>query len=619
MIVMSLNLLEGLNEQQYQAVVSDSPVIRCLAGAGTGKTRVLTHRIAHLNAKYRIGTSNMMALTFTRLAGKEMKERIMQLVGEKEGRQLFCNTFHAFCVKVLKEYGHRIGLERNFMIYDQSDRESIIQRIIAEFHYDTSIKKVLNYLAHPTRDKRETDEVKVLQELDYRMRQNNAVDLDGLLSKTLELLTHHEDICSDYRQQYKYIFIDEFQDTSDSQLEMIQCIHPENLFVVGDDFQAIYGWRGAEVKHIIEFPSKFPKCETVILKQNYRSTKPIVDASNSLIKHNVNQTKKELINHVEGDPVKIIGVNDIKAEAQHIVSYVRSKGAPYANHAILARTNRQIDVMAEALREADLPSLVLSNRGDPLKDNTVQSVLGFLELIINDRKSWKIKRIINFPEPVLTPLQMEEVELKGLQDDLSFVDTLKTIRGKIPAVDRFLNMIAGLQQSNIYEMDAKDAFRELVLALHLIPKLRDKGLDNRIEKLEMARDKIDTWCQVQRKLGESDRPDTFLRWVVTKDIQEKLMEDMDAVKLMTVHGSKGLEFHTVSIVGLNEDSFPSGRGDIEEERRLMYVAVTRAKKKLIITRPLLSETYSGQLIETKPSRFLKELSIRDESYAMDAI
>lgn len=608
-----MSLLNGLNEGQHQAVVSESKVILCLAGAGTGKTRVLTHRIAYLNEEYRVGTSNMLALTFTRLAGKEMKERIMQLVGEAEGKKLFCNTFHAFCVQVLKEYGHRIDLEPNFMIYDQSDRDSIIKRIIKENYYETSLNRVLNYVP----DERPTEEAAVLEELDYRLRQNNAVDFDGLLSKTRELLSIYSDVREHYRNRFKHIFIDEFQDTSEDQLEIIQLIDPDNLFVVGDDFQAIYGWRGARVENILEFPSLYPECEVVKLTRNYRSTKPIIHASNSLIRYNKSQTEKKLETDVEGVELFVQEFSTPKSEALAIIEEVKKLDPDKLSEvAVLARTNRQIDDVANELREHNIPALVLSNRNDPLKDSTVQMVLGYLEQVINPRGSWKLKQLINFPTPRLRPLQLEQIELECIENDLLFYDALKQKQTEIPNLQDFFSKLEKLEREGIYDMDAQTAFRAVVHVLGLISLYEQQGLDNRIQTLAIARDKIGRWVRNQQALGESSSPEAFLRWLVTKDMQDKLMEDIDAVRLMTVHGSKGLEFEQVFIIGMNERIFPSLRGDIEEERRLMYVATTRAKSKLTISRALELPNYRGDFEPGIESRFISELlgvAANDES------
>ncbi|MEN1968987.1 UvrD-helicase domain-containing protein [Lentibacillus sp. N15] len=602
-----MQLLEGLNKSQHEAVISESDVILCLAGAGTGKTRVLTHRIAHLHHEHRVGTSNMLAMTFTRLAGKEMKERIMDLVGEAEGKKLFCNTFHAFCVQLLKEYGHRIGIDPAFMIYDQSDRDSIIKRIISEYHYDTSLNKVLNEAKEPSgRDNTEKD---VLTELNYRLKQNNAVDFDGLLNKTEQLLAEFEDVRLHYKNLYKYVFVDEFQDTSDVQLRIVQLINPDNLFVVGDDFQAIYGWRGAEVRNIVDFPSHFPGCKTIKLTRNYRSTFPIVDASNSLIKYNPNQTDKELNTDVPGALVEFEEYDSEDFEAAGIVQKIKNIGTDsLSDIAILGRTNRQIKNMANHLKENDIPCVVLSNSNDPLRNSVVQSVIGFIELAVNEKDSWKIKRLVNFPENRLRPMQIEEIELNSVMEDQTYLEALEDYKKKEPKLNDFFEVLSKLR-TQISDLDAHTAFRATVHTLGLIPTYQRMGLDNRVQDLAIARDTIERWCRIQRSLGESDKSDAFLRYLVTKDIQEKMMEDIDAVKLMTIHGSKGLEFEKVFIVGANEEVFPNLRGDIEEERRLMYVAATRAKDKLFISRPIFVKGYGGNEDMKMRSRFISELGL----------
>jgi DNA helicase II / ATP-dependent DNA helicase PcrA len=596
-------LLHELNDEQRQAAVSESKNILCLAGAGTGKTKTLVSRIAHLNDN-RVGPSNMLALTFTRLAGAEMKERLEKLIGEEKTKELFCNTFHSFCVNVLREFGYKVGLDSNFMIYDQADRDSLIKTIIDEFCYRTTVNKVLDAIYSEVSET--SEEVAVLKELHFRMNSNNAIDLDGLLEMVKQLFIHYSDVTEHYRKQYKYVFVDEYQDTSDTQKEIIQLLDPEHLFVVGDDFQAIYGWRGAEVENILNFDKEFENVETVKLTKNYRSTKPIIDAANRLIKFNVNQTDKELETSLEGVEVTIEHYENMREEADAIVEKI-AQAKSFSDIAILARTNAQIEQMERALRENNIPTLVLSNKGDPLKDQDTQMLLGFMEIVINQKESWKIKRLVNYPETRLGILQLEEVELYRIERDCTYLEALQAKQKDYPKLQSFFNIINKLKSLNLYQMDAMTAFRAIVHTVGIIPMYQEKGLNNRVERLAMARDRIGRWIKQQERLGDKPSPENFLRWMVTRDIQEKLMDDRDAVRLMTVHGSKGLEFETVYIVGVNEDVFPSGRGDIEEERRLMYVAVTRAKRKLHISGNRFKTDFSHKRVALEESRFISEL------------
>lgn len=602
---MAVSLFEGLNSNQLQAVTSQNKTILCLAGAGSGKTTVLTRRIAHLFDN-RIGTSNMLALTFTRLAGKEMKERVISLIGEQEGKKLFCNTFHAFAVNVLKEWGLRVGIEKNFTIYDQDDRQAILEIIIEEFGKRTTLKKVLAAIEQdPTEG---TEEYRVINEYFWRLRQNNADDLDRLIHKVVELWNYNPEVLRYYQQMYSHVFVDEFQDTNDEQMYMIRLLAPENLFVVGDDFQAIYGWRGAKVEYILDFPNQYSDCEVIKLEDNYRSTEEIVNAANNLISYNINQSEKTLNAQKSGSQITVFTTGDERTEYEEVAKKIKvlhSSGIPYKDIAVLSRTNIQLVRMQNQLEANSIPNVTLG-RDDIMKNKDIRSIVAWIEVITNQRDNHALEKALRYPKPFLSDMEATKVKLEALKDSVSLLDALR--RWDFLGVKEFFKLGAAIYNSWISDdLGVASVFKVTAETLGVIDDYKEKGLHNRLEAFNNALSYVISWENSRKELGEDSSVTGFLKWLKHRDIHEKLVDEKDAVKLMTVHGSKGLEFHTVFLIGLAEDTFPSGRGDIEEERRLAYVGVTRAKEQLFLSHSLMKQQWNGSLVQAVKSRFLDEL------------
>ena len=613
-----LKLLEGLNDAQQRAVTSTAPVILCLAGAGSGKTRALTHRVAYLHQEHRVGTSNMLCLTFTRLAGKEAKERIMALIGEGEGRKLFCNTFHAFAVSVLREWGEKIGLDEYFSIYDQEDRESILQAIIEEFGSRTTVGKVLPVLLEPGW-KDETacpEEARVAKEYRYQLQQNNAIDLDGLIPAVNNLWKTHHDILDHYWKTYTHVFVDEFQDTNDEQMEMIQLLNPENLFVVGDDFQNIYTWRGAKIEYILTFSDRYVGCEVVKLEDNYRSTQEIVAAANNLISHNTRQTKKTLRAHKDGEKIKSFRFPNEQQEFKAVIDAIDlmcHKGESLSDIAVLARTNSQIDRIKGLMDELGVPALRVSGRDDPFKKRDIKALLNWLDYLNNLQNISSLKKVLaaDFPRRYITRFQFSQIGLLAMHEGVSLDQVV--FHRKISGID--LSMFKSDLKELETDMETAEyrpsaCFKALINHFMIGEFYRTQKLKNRIRDAEQAYRQIIRWEQSKEEAGEDYSLSSFLRWLRYRDIQEKLiLENEDAVRLMTVHAAKGLEFGTVFVIGLAQGLFPSQRTEeVEEERRLCYVALTRAKDQLYITWPKQIETWGGRILETKQSQFLAEVT-----------
>ncbi|MGZ0050173.1 ATP-dependent helicase [Brevibacillus gelatini] len=615
---MSLNLLQGLNEEQAAAVTSKEPVILCLAGAGTGKTKTLTTRISYLNEEKRVGTSNMLALTFTRLAGLEMKERIAHLIGEEQAKKLFCNTFHSFCVSVLREWGHRVGLEPNFSIYDQEDQEAIIAAILDEFRYDAKVRQVLDDIAllvcGAEGNFRSYESEQAAREYLFRLKQSNAISLDDLLTKTLELM-RQDDIATYYRNQYKFVYVDEFQDTDNVQMDIIRAMAPENLFVVGDDYQAIYGFRGANVQNILDFPKQYPNCEVIKLERNYRSTAPIVEAANTLIKHNENRTDKRLVNERDGQPIELVEAPlTVEEEAHYVVAtayFHVQKGGKLSDIAVLARTNGQLEIIKDKLTEAKIAAVVVNKDADPLKRTDIKKLISFMSLVVNPKDEKALWSCINFPANRMTVLERATLLSKPSWSSERPLDVLRAEGSpKVQDFARIVDTLRNFDEIRFFDLDAYEAMRQAGYAIGLKAYYEEKGLQNRIDDMLAALRYVKRWCIQQEAAGERNNIEAFLKWLRIRDIQDYFRKDEDAVQLLTVHGSKGLEFDTVILVGMNQGTFPSKRTvDMEEERRLMYVAVTRAKRRLILTRPREIALYGKKFFQPGPSQFIREMGL----------
>jgi DNA helicase-2/ATP-dependent DNA helicase PcrA len=612
------DLLEGLNDDQRAAVTSTAPVILCLAGAGTGKTKTLTHRIARL---YQDGVQpeNILALTFTRLAGMEMKDRLIRLIGEP-GRKVFMNTFHAFAVSVLRDYGHLIGIEPNFSIYDQEDRESILEQIIRDFGERTKLKKVLErFECSEDIDVAETytcfpEECKVLKEYGYRLRQNNAVDLDRLIDLVNKLWTDNLDVLENFQYKYRFVFVDEFQDTNNEQMRLLELLHPENIFFVGDDYQAIYGWRGAKVEFLIDLPKYRPDCEIIKLEENYRSTRPIVTAANNVIAHNTRQTKKELRAQRDGRKVEIFDYPDPTAEAGCIAGLVKQikiiGNIPLCAVAVLARTNAQIDLVKSIFDMNGLAAQVVSNSDDVFKRPDIRALMSWLYVVSNTQDDVNLKKALMFPKQYVTPMELDRIVLAALDDGLSLFETVSMYRSYDGAKE-FLEKFIEIDFVPKKQATPSYYFGRLIEVLEIEEHYFSAGNTNRWDDVNWVIYEMEKWEITRQNAGESYDLQSFLKWLRYRDIQEKLVTiNQNAVKLMTVHAAKGLEFHTVIVAGLNEGKFPSKKTtDMEEERRLFYVAVTRAKENLFVTCPRAVLDWNGKLKSAEPSRFIQEMGV----------
>jgi DNA helicase-2/ATP-dependent DNA helicase PcrA len=604
--------LDGLNDAQRAAVTSVAPRILVIAGAGSGKTRVLVHRIAWLHEEQRVGTGSICALTFTRLAAKEMKDRLKTMIGAEAVRDLFAGTFHAFCVHIIRRYHDLVGLDESFSIWDEEDKIAQIEAIIEELQYkNVKAREVIEAMrqleAHPGDAVRQ-----IISEYKYRLKQNNAMDLDGLLRTVADLLSRPE-IAEDLRREYQYVFVDEYQDTDPIQDLILERLAPENLFVVGDPDQAIYGFRGACVGNILSMAADHG-VEIHRLEDNYRSTHQIVEAANNLISHNAERLEKALRAHQDGYSPDY-WERDTDAEEAQLAAVnaisLHDKGYKYSDIAVLARTNRQIDKIAEEMDEVGMPYLILGRHKNPFNDQEIRGLLSWLEVVNNPKDGYHLRRVIRYAGGQAL---LDQAELAALKARSSVWDQVRTasgdrlewVREKIREIKEAMH-IEGETAGEEYLV--RNALADVARVICVLAAWAEAKLFNRIERMERVTSYIGKWEDERRAEGSATDLPAFLHWVRTRDMHERLaIENSDAVRLMTVHAAKGLEFPVVILVGMAENTFPHLHGDIEEERRLAYVAITRAKERLILTRSMTKEIWPGKpLVQTKPSRFLREM------------
>jgi len=612
--------LAELNDPQYEAATAEDSTILCLAGAGTGKTRTLTSRIAFQFDENRVGLGSQLALTFTRLAGKEMKERVIGLVGEREGKKLFANTFHAFAVRVLQDYGQRIGLDAGFSIYDEIDRAGILEAIIPEFGKRTTLSKVMKVFDKfgPGLEDEHPEEYRVINEYKFRLRKNNAVDLDQLVPTVVSLFESHEDARLFYHRTFTHVYVDEFQDTSPDQMRLVELLDPRFLFVVGDDYQAIYGWRGACVDFIIDF-DKSRACRVVKLEDNYRSTIQIVQAANKLIGLNKRQTKKTLYAHKDGPDIVFEERDDELDEASKIgvwIKWMTDEGMAPEKIAVLARTNYQLQTIKGMLQTMGVKAQVVTRDEDTFKKPDIRGLVSWLEFIGNRRDSLSLKKLLSYPRPFLTDKEIRAIEVSAMKAGIELWDYFKmnAPTATHPGVRDFWGRLQKIDERIEKEgvVLASQALKVIFEVLELEEHYKARQLKARRDDIDFVFGTMIRWEAGKTALGEEATLSAFLKWMRIRDHHERLaLQNSKAVKLMTVHASKGLEFDAVILAGMNQGIFPSRRAyDMEEERRLCYVAITRARDRLIVLRPrLMANNWNGRKDKFEESQFIKEAGI----------
>ncbi|WP_346236440.1 ATP-dependent helicase [Niabella insulamsoli] len=651
--------LQGLNERQKEAVLHIEGPIMIIAGAGSGKTKVLTTRIAHLMASG-VDSFNILALTFTNKAAKEMKERVERILGNNEARNLYIGTFHSVFARILRAEAHRLGYPNNFTIYDTDDAKSVVKTVVNEMHLDDKLYKpstvynrissAKNALVTPAdyatdyyvqqEDIRANRPAmaKVYDAYCKRCFKNGAMDFDDLLLKFYELLKTNPESLSKYQHKFKFILIDEYQDTNPAQYEIIKLLGAmnENVCVVGDDAQSIYSFRGATIQNILQFQKDYDEVKVVKLEQNYRSTQTIINVANEVISKNKGQIPKVLFTeNASGEKIRIVKTMSDNEEGKFVADTIQEQKLRnhYANRdfAILYRTNAQSRAFEEALRRMAIPYTIYGGISF-YQRKEIKDLVAYLRLIINSRDEEALKRIINYPARGIGKTTLDKIILLANTYDKTMWEILTEApchgfrSGTLEVISQFVTMIKSfssmLEKQNAYEV-AFHVGKQTQLVKELFNDKSTEGLQ-RYENIQELLNSIKEWVEspdneegevVDKSLGAYLQQITLLTDADEKD------PDADTVKLMTIHAAKGLEFQCVFAAGLEEMLFPNAmsintREELEEERRLFYVVVTRAKKKLWITYANTRYKF-GQLVQNEPSRFIEELpeDQLDRSYA----
>jgi len=632
-----MDYLKGLNDKQKEAVEFGEGPLLILAGAGSGKTRVLTHRIAYLIEKRGIFPGNILAITFTNKAANEMKERITGLL-ENNVEDIWMGTFHSICVRILRRNIDRIGFDRSFSIYDRDDQITLVKECIKELNVNKDVyneKAVLSKISE-LKDRmiepdtyinqnysnyysRNVGELYALYE--KKLKAYNALDFDDLILKTIELFNKNTDVLDYYQRKFKYVFVDEYQDTNRSQYQLIKLITGihKNICVVGDPDQSIYRFRGADISNILNFERDFKGATTILLEQNYRSTKNILDVANHVIKNNYERKDKNLwTDNEEGQRVTVETLLDEKEEAYFVASKIIDliqNGFSFKDIAILYRTNAQSRTFEEFFIKNKIPYKIVGGlRFYDRKE--IKDIIAYLKVIQNPSDNVSLKRIINVPRRGIGNATIEKIEEYALNNDESLYSVMMDIdkvsflsSGPKKKIKDFVDMINEfMAMSEVLSIN--EFIEKVVNGVGYIKELEKEGGIEAETRLENIREFISVAVDFEVKNPDGTLEDFLATISLLSDV-DKTEDKENSVTLLTVHSAKGLEFSVVFLVGMEEGLFPIRRAldnesELEEERRLCYVAITRAKKLLFITRSKIRTIY-GQTSYSMASRFLDEI------------
>ena len=646
--------LSQLNDSQKLPTTHKNGPIMVIAGAGSGKTRVLTYRIAYLMERG-VDPFSILSLTFTNKAAREMKSRISQIVGESKSKNLWMGTFHSIFARILRSESELLGYSSNFTIYDTQDSDRLIATIIKELKLDKDLYKYKNirsrisslknnlvtvkaYLSNPELVQQDNESRrpmfgKVYQTYVNRCFKASAMDFDDLLLKTNELLNRFPEVLAKYQERFKYIHVDEYQDTNHSQYLIVKALADkyENLCVVGDDAQSIYGFRGANIENILSFQKDYSNSTIYRLEQNYRSTKNIVNAANSVINYNINKLEKEVwTDNESGEKIEINQSITDSEEGRFVSSSIlENKNKCQLDNdsfAVLYRTNAQSRSIEDALRRKNISYQVYGGLSF-YQRKEIKDILAYLRVIVNPNDEESIKRIINYPTRGIGQTTMDKLLIYANEKNISLFETLKNLSsdeikinsGTKNKLNQFFLLIKSFQLLN-ESLNAFEIAEEVLKRIGIINVLKLDGTPesiSRIENIEELINGIKDFIEGEKEVVDSKATlSDFLEDVaLASELDKDINDYQKKVSLMTIHLAKGLEFNHVYIVGLEEDLFPSAmssstRADLEEERRLFYVALTRAKKKVTITYAKTRYRW-GKLNDCEPSRFIKEI---DKTY-----
>lgn len=630
------NLLEGLNDKQYEAVVNTDGPCLVIAGAGSGKTKVLTHKIAYLLEEKDVKPWNILAITFTNKAANEMKERVENLVGEA-AKDMWIGTFHSICVKILRRFIDRIGFEHSFVIFDTSDQRTLIKECLKDLQIDDKMftDRIVQFeISNAKNDMKEPEEYEAISKGDYRkekiasvyrlyqkrLKENNAIDFDDIINYTIKIFKENEDVLDYYTNKFNYILVDEYQDTNKSQFTLIRLLADAhgNITVVGDNDQGIYSFRGADISNILNFEKDFKGTKIIKLEQNYRCTQNILNAANSVIKNNEVKYKKKLWTENEEGSLPTFHVSDDEYdEGRYIVEEInhlrREEYYKYSDFAVLYRMNSQSRAIEEILRREDIPYKIVGGLKF-YERKEIKDIIAYLRLINNTSDNLALKRIINEPKRGIGKTSLDKIQAISEQTGIPMYNIIKE-------ADQYgLARVYANAQSFVAVIEdlisKKDEYTITELIKHTLKEtgytkaLEEENsieAENRIENLEEF---LTVAVQFEEEEAENDLS-SFLEGITLSSDLDGMDEEEESVTLMTLHSAKGLEFPVVFLVGMEEGIFPGYKSigepkELEEERRLCYVGITRAKNNLFLTCSR-QRTMFGSTSCNPVSRFVKEI------------
>ena len=636
----SEKLLEGMNNRQKEAVQYTQGPLLIMAGAGSGKTRVLTHRMAYILAEEEVHPWNILAITFTNKAAREMKERVSQLVG-LQAEDMWVSTFHSMCVRILRRDIELLGYQRSFTICDPSEQQTAMKRILKKLDIDSEkydYRMILNRISQAKNDLEDVEKfsekytgyveqiiAKCYREYQKELAKSMTLDFDDLIMLTVQLFQKHPETLQYYQQKFQYIHVDEYQDTNHAQYRLVTMLAKKfkNICVVGDADQSIYGWRGADMSNILEFEKDYQQAKVVLLEQNYRSTKTILQAANHVIENNVNRKVKKLwTENDEGQPITYYRAQSEQDEGRYVLSQIQSllrDGYHYDDFAILYRTNAQSRVMEENLLKSNIPFRLVGGQRF-FERLEIKDLLAYLRLIVNPQDDLSFRRIVNSPKRGIGATSLAKLSNFAEVYQFSLLEaslqtTLSPLSGKAAkALEKFATTIEELRKMQEF-LSISEFVEQVIEKTGYLTSLEQQHTMEADARIENIQEFISVAKQFEQDRLEEESEDSPLLQFLT-DLS--LVSDVDSddgdgrmVTLMTLHAAKGLEFPVVFIIGLEEGIFPSSRSimehdDVEEERRLAYVGITRAEQKLFLTNAYSRLLY-GRTQTNRPSRFVLEI------------
>ena len=638
-----MSIYDSLNEMQKEAVYHTEGPLLILAGAGSGKTRVLTHRVAYLIEELGVNPWNILAITFTNKAAGEMRQRVDDLVGFGS-ESIWVSTFHSMCVRILRRFIERLGYDTNFTIYDADEQKTLIKDVCKYLQIDTKLyseRSILGAISSAKDELISPEEFMIQAESDFRrkkiaevyaeyekqLRANNALDFDDLLVKTVQLLQTQPDILEYYQERFRYIMVDEYQDTNTVQFRLVSILAGKykNLCVVGDDDQSIYKFRGANIKNILNFEKQFSDAHVIKLEQNYRSTSNILDAANAVIRHNHGRKEKSLWTENEkGELLDFRQFDNAFDEAEYVVNDIRkkvqAKDSNYKDFAVLYRTNAQSRMFEEKLVVWGIPYKIVGGVNFYSR-REIKDILAYLKTIDNGKDDLAVRRIINTPKRGIGLTTINRVQEYAADRGIGFYEALLGAN-LIPSIGRSLGKLESFAaliehfKTEATHLKISELLEYIIGTTGYIEELQaesDEEAEARIENMDELKNKIVAYEEQCEEIGEAATLSGFLEEVALVADIDSLNEETDYVVLMTLHSAKGLEFPHVYLVGMEDGLFPSYMSitaddpeEIEEERRLCYVGITRARENLTLT-CARRRMVRGETQYNKMSRFLKEV------------